>query len=349
LSLLPGLALLLSGRLTNARSQKTKLKVGKAKPKAANFTDTSFKAKSITLKKQSLADTAPSLSSQFSHHLSLLRNRSDTQRTESLAYLATALHSRHPDEALPEPLPVILEKVQPLIVDGSSAVRNNVLKLLKALPRDELARQPSSILLYTHVGMTHLSADIRAFSMEVLEWLMQAIGHEIVSCAGGWVKTLKSFTRLLGWQSQTAGSQGWSMYQQSGVRPGSETKAMIKQMTVLAAFIKVGIAPPAALDLLEAEAALTCTFPYVDTRQHLLPERSNVFAHLYLFGPPPDEEGEMYQDREERQRIFGIKYLALIRQGVEQAKKEGGEIGRAAAAIRKAFEEGMKDYILEET
>jgi len=196
--------------------------------------------------------------------------------------------------------------------------------------------------------MTHLSADIRAFSMEVLEWLLQAIGRDIVSCAGGWVKTLKSFTRLLGWQSQTVGSQGWSMYQQSGVRPGSESKAMIKQMTVLAAFIKAGIAPPAALDILEAEAAMTSSFPYVHTRQHHLPERSNAFAHLYLFGPPPDEEGEMYQDREERQRIFDMRYLSLIRQGVEQTKKEGGEIGRAAAGIRKAVEEGMKDYSIEE-
>lgn len=185
--------------------------------------------------------------------------------------------------------------------------------------------------------------------MEVLEWLMQTIGREIVSCAGGWVKTLKSFTRLLGWQSQTVGSQGWSMYQQSGVRPGSETKAMIKQMNVLAAFIRAGIAPPAAVDLLEAEKALTSTFPYVDTRQHLLPERSNAYAHLYLFGTPPDEEGEMYQDREERQRIFSMRYLSLIQQGVELAKKEAGEIGRAAAAIRKAVEEGMKDYVIELT
>ena len=89
------------------------------------------------------------------------------------------------------------------------------------------------------------------------------------------------------------------------------------------------------------------TFPYTNIRQNLLPERSNVFAHLYLFGQSPDEEGEIYQDREERQRIFGLRYEKLIREGAEQAKKEAGEIGRSSLAIRKAIDDGMKDYAAE--
>ncbi|KAI9744343.1 MAG: rRNA processing protein, partial [Chaenotheca gracillima] len=52
--------------------QKPKLKVGKAKPKAANFTDTSFRSKGIVLKQQSLSTVAPTFQAQFSHHLSLL-------------------------------------------------------------------------------------------------------------------------------------------------------------------------------------------------------------------------------------------------------------------------------------
>jgi pre-rRNA-processing protein IPI1 len=333
---------------TNTPSQKVKLKVGKAKPKAANFTDTSFKAKSIVLKKQSLNASAPTLSVQFQHHLSLLRNRSDTQRAESLAYLTTAVASLPDDTALPQPLPVILDRVQPLLVDGNNNVRNNVLKLLRVLPLDQLARRPDSILLYTHVGMTHLSAHIRAFALEVLEWLLGAMGQDIVSCAGGWMKTLKSFERQLGWQSQMTGTKGWSMYQQSGIRPGKETKAIAKQMTVLAAFIRAGIGAPAEQDVMIARGKMTSCFPYVGVKQNMLPERSNVFAHLYLFGPPPDEEGEMYQDREERQRIFGLRYEESIRAGIEHAKKEAGEIGRAAHLIRKAMDEGMKDYVLEE-
>jgi len=324
-----------------------KLKVGKTKPKASNYTDTSFKAKSIVLKSQSLASEAPSAAAQFLHQLALLKNKSDNQKSESLSFLTSALVSRHAEIPLPESLPVILEKLQPLLVSGSPAVRNNALKMLKALPAHEIARHPDSILLYTHVGMTHLSADIRAFSMDVLEWMLQSMGQEVVACPGGWLKTLKSFTRQLGWQQASAGSGGWSMYQKTGARPGSETKAVAKQMNVLAAFIRAGLASSPAAQADDTSRSALSTFPYTDIRQNLLPERSNVFAHLYLFGQSPDEEGEMYQDREERQRIFCLRYEKLIREGAEQAKKEAGEIGRSSLAIRKAIDDGIKDYAAE--
>jgi len=135
------------------------------------------------------------------------------------------------------------------------------------------------------------------------------------------------------------------MYQKTGARPGSETKAVAKQMNVLAAFLRAGLttsSPAAQAD--DASRSVLSTFPYTNIRQNLLPERSNVFAHLYLFGQSPDEEGEMYQDREERQRIFGLRYEKLIREGVDQAKKEAGEIGRSSLAIRKAIDDGMRDY-----
>ncbi|KZZ96372.1 hypothetical protein AAP_01145 [Ascosphaera apis ARSEF 7405] len=60
--------------------QKQKLKVGKTKPKPSNYTDTSFKAKSIVLNQQSLSTSAPSFNAQFAHSVSLLGSKSDTQR-----------------------------------------------------------------------------------------------------------------------------------------------------------------------------------------------------------------------------------------------------------------------------
>lgn len=195
-----------------------------------------------------------------------------------------------------------------------------------------------------HVGMTHLSADIRGFAMEVLGWLLEVAGHEVVVSAGGWVKTLRCFVRLLGWE-KLANTNGWSSFQStSGVRPGSEGKAIVKQLYALASFISAGIAPPSHEAIRVAEAANRSNFPYWNLPQHLLPERSNAFGYLHLFGAPPNEEEESFEDREDRQNLFAKHFRGAIEHGIQQFQKEGGELGRASAAVRKAVDEGMSNY-----
>lgn len=79
----------------------------------------------------------------------------------------------------------------------------------------------------------------------------------------------------------------------------------------------------------------------------MLPKRSNVFAHLNLFGPPRDEESEMYAEQEERQAIFHKRFRATVSSGVEAAKREGGEVGRAAAGVAKVLAEEMEGFELD--
>jgi pre-rRNA-processing protein IPI1 len=81
----------------------------------------------------------------------------------------------------------------------------------------------------------------------------------------------------------------------------------------------------------------------------VLSERSNAYAHLNLFGAARDEEAEMYEDREDRQRLFRDRAEAAIIAGLEQATKGGGELGRAGAQLRKAVKEGMADFYREES
>jgi len=76
----------------------------------------------------------------------------------------------------------------------------------------------------------------------------------------------------------------------------------------------------------------------------MIPKRSNAFAHLNLFAVNRDEEGEMYIDREDRQRVFHKMFHGVVKLGVENARKEGGETGRAAAALAKVLQDGMSDY-----
>ncbi|KAI9721300.1 MAG: hypothetical protein M1812_002462 [Candelaria pacifica] len=316
--------------------QKPKLKVGKAKSKPSNFTDTSFKSKSIVLKQQSIATSAPSATALFTHHLSLLSHRSDTQRRESLAYLTTAISTRPVTSPLPQPLAVIIPRLLPLFQDGSNSVRGQLLKLLRSLPEEEIEEHVHLLLLYTQLGMNHLAVDIRWTALDILEWLLTVAGDEVVSCAGGWTRTLHCFLVLLGWQGND--TTNWSSGKASFGKASSEGKMLVKQVNVLASFLHAGLGPQQQGVENVADASI---FPLWHTKQHLLPKRSNCFDHLNLFGRPKEEETELYDDAEDRKRLLA-RYQPAIEHGLEGITKEGGEAGRTAAAALKTLKDCIR-------
>jgi pre-rRNA-processing protein IPI1 len=119
----------------------------------------------------------------------------------------------------------------------------------------------------------------------------------------------------------------------------------VKQMNALTSFLRAGLFHVQAM----ASAVVgDSTFPLWQTEHHVMSERSNVYAHLNLFGATRDEEAEMYEDREDRQRLFHDRAETAIITGLEQATKGGGELGRAAAQLRKVVREGMTDFYREE-
>ncbi|TVY83142.1 Pre-rRNA-processing protein ipi1 [Lachnellula suecica] len=319
--------------------KKPKLKVGKTKAKADNFTDTSFKAKSIVVNQQSLTTAAPSSSSQFAHYLSLASSsKSDTQRRDALSYLTTQLSSQPVNDPLPLPTAILLPKLLPLILDGSASVRTQLLKFLRLLPPADVGDRAEQALLYTRAGMTHLAAEIRVDALAVLEWLLEVAKEDIVTCPGGWVKTLKSFMSMMGW-AVTSGSSKWTSASKASF--GKAGKSFPRQMLVLSQFLKAGLVES------EAEASVTANaglYPLVDVERHMIPTRSNAFAHLNLFGSSRDEEGEMYIDREDRQMVFQKRFQAPVEVGMENARKEAGEAGRAAVVLKKVLVDGMADY-----
>lgn len=321
---------------------KPKLKVGKARPKPTNFTDTSFRSKAIVLKEQSLTITAPSLSSQFTHHLLLLSSKSDSQRRDSLSYLSAALASR--PTSLQQPPGVLLQKLLPLALDGSNGVRNQLLKVLLTLPDRDVEDYAEQILLYVRAGMTHLAADIRVCSMDILRWALEVAGQEIVSCSGGWIKTLKCFLAMLGWPNEEMPA-AWSASKASFGKAGNEGKVLVKNLTVLGLFLRAGIAQGSNRE----EEPMVKTFPLSQLSQHMLPTRSNCFAFLNVFGSPRNEESEMYEDQEDRQRVFSMRFGKAVEKGVDAAKREGGEVGRAAAGVSKILKEVIHGYKIEDS
>ena len=332
--------------------KKPKLKVGKARPKPTNFTDTSFKAKSVVLAHQSLSSIAPSPSLQFSHHVSLLTLRSSSQRRDSLAYLTTAIRSRPVDTPLPQPLSVLLPKLCPLILDESNGVRAQLSQILGALPSRDIEPHISQILVYIRAALTHLAADIRSSGADLLLWAIGTCANETVSCAGGWVKTLRCILTLLHWHTPKMPHDSKGASTQKGTwtsskvvtlgRIGSEGKIPIKALNVLASFLRAGLCQTISSEEKDYQSAWL--FPLHDVECHMMPRRSNAYAHLNLFGPQRDEETEMYAEREARQRLFHRDFRFTIDTGVQMAKRDGGEVGRAAAGVKKALAEGMEGF-----
>ncbi|KAJ5542769.1 hypothetical protein N7535_005193 [Penicillium sp. DV-2018c] len=323
--------------------QKPKLRVGKAKAKPDNYTDTSFKSKSIVLTQQSLHLSAPTANATFTHNLSLLSAKSDSQRRDSLAYLTTTIASRPVNSPLPQPVSVILPSLLPLILDGATSVRTQLLKLLRTLPPGDVQDHVAQLLPYIRAGMTHLAADIRVSAVEILSWMVEAAGEATVSCAGGWVKTLNCFLSVLGWHTEE--SSKWSATRASFGKPGSQGKPMVKTLAALALFLDAGIGKPASGgidgEMSDGDESPDWSFPLCQTAQHMIADSSTPFAYLNLFGKPRDEDGELYETREDRYRVFTSRFHPAVERGLKSAREEGGELGRASSGVTKVLKEAI--------
>lgn len=202
------------------------------------------------------------------------------------------------------------------------------------------------LLLYIRAGLTHLAAEIRGSSLDVLAWGVETAGLRVVGCPGGWVKTLRVLLLVLGWEVESSdsavGAGKWTGKATVSI-PGQKGNTA-KTLTVLTAFLQAGLVAGSDTDE-EGNGIERWPFPLRNTQAHMIPKQSNAFAPLNLFGAPRDEDGEMYEDLEDRRRIFVRKgFLAAVEKGVVSCRGEGGETGRAAGGVRKVVEEGMRGF-----
>lgn len=213
------------------------------------------------------------------------------------------------------------------------------------------------LLLHIRAGVNHLSGEMRNHSLEVLIWLLEKAGDQVVSSAGTWVKLLDNFMSLLGWQDPSLKSRrGWTSHRELSVQSESKSKATAKSLGALSHFVKAGI--HRRDDLYKESNINSSTFPLWDVEQHMLPKKPNAFARLNLFGngipnacaawtvsgSDCGSEDEMLHERSDRQLVFTKRYQKSFCRELERAKKEGGEVGRAATGVAKIIEEGMEDF-----
>lgn len=116
-------------------------------------------------------------------------------------------------------------------------------------------------------------------------------------------------------------------------------KLLVHQLTSLAQLLNAGLAKPSLDEERKAVAARAIAqFPLWHMDAHALPKKSNPFGYLNLFGAPRDVESEVYEDAEGRIEVsIDIGLFEAFSNGVKEAKKEGGEVGRAAALVEKAL------------
>lgn len=199
-----------------------------------------------------------------------------------------------------------------------------------------MRQSTEQIILYIRAGMTHLSADISNNTLGFMNWLLDAAGEELVSCPGGWLKTLNTFCATMGW-STTVKKDGWTT---SSGRIGPKGKTAQNQVRILEALLKFLQIGFSTQELASSNSDVLWDSIY------LAPRDPNAFAYLNLTGARRDEDGEMYPDRESRQRVFHKRFLDPVSKGALQVKKDGGVPGRVAASIDQLLvsKEGFGDY-----
>lgn len=288
----------------------------------------------IVMGHQSLSTVAPDYVQLFKHNVSLASSsRSDKQRKDALSYLTSQLSEVEPVN--PVGTGTLVTKLLPLISDSSTPVRAQLLKLLRTLPQDEVKPVVEHAIMYIRAGMTHLSADISNDSLTAMDWLLDAADDELVTCPGGWVKTLSTFCAIMGWTVSTA-AKGWSSG--SGSRStmrAKDAQSHAKQIASLTKFLEAGFKSESIPNDVAAQ--------YWDNL-YRIPRSTNAFEYLNLSGARRDEDGEMYADRQARKQIFQRRFYEAMIKGIEQSKKEGGVTGRAVTKLDQVLQGAMKDY-----
>lgn len=111
---------------------------------------------------------------------------------------------------------------------------------------------------------------------------------------------------------------------------------MARIMQVLSEFLHVGLVTDE--QSFDSPDALIADFPLWHVQTVLVPTKSNAYAYLNLFGTQADDDNQILDDLEDRLQDFDCSFRAFVAAGIDTARKEGGELGRAAGLLVKTLE-----------
>jgi pre-rRNA-processing protein IPI1 len=315
---------------------KSKPRLGKAKPKAANSTSTTFKARSIFVGNQLRfdADGNNKNGSNLNHHLAVACTaRSDVQRHAALCHITKqTLDDRYMCATVTRS---VLTKLLPLVLDTSSSVRKQLLVLLKALPIREVSADTARILVFVRAGLTHLSSDISNDALSLLTWLLDVAPYETIVCQGGWLQTLRSLCSILGWSSPVDGgwSDGKNQYHVS-----IHAKPQAERLTVLARLLNIGLQQDPAPDLKGVDFNVWSSLMFTSAVQ------CPVLNHLEITAGVCDDDLTEYIHRESRQHVLATSFLDTIQDSASLGSRDASIARSALASVLDVISRGMADY-----
>ncbi|KAG2235918.1 hypothetical protein INT48_008221 [Thamnidium elegans] len=215
--------------------KKKKLKVGKQKQVPDNFTDTSFKSKSITLPNQSINEDK-------SHEITTSRNltladlvvqlkhyNSGVKKGISALSGLTDLCSSYP-HLLVSSLGLVVNGVLKLFVDDDRDVRKATLNFLKDtfVEVDLVELQPFMplLIIYTCSAMTHIFEDVRLDAVKLMDLWIQIAPEIVVSKF--WNRVTGNYMSLLTVDSNSINTQAQnSITGGNGVSTTASVKAAV--------------------------------------------------------------------------------------------------------------------------
>ncbi|KAK9719110.1 rRNA processing protein [Basidiobolus ranarum] len=192
----------------NVDFQKTKLKVGKKKVQADNFTDTSFKSRAVSLPNQSIA-------LDKTNELTNVRNQSLNELIPQLKHYSSAVRkdaihgtqdllNRHP-HVLRGSLGTLINTMTRLLVDDDEAVRKGVhtffSEFLPQLDQSDLHPFLPLLIVYTCSAMTHIHEDIRTDALKFLNLWIDISPQTVIKYSE---KIIPNYISLLNVDSTTA-------------------------------------------------------------------------------------------------------------------------------------------------
>lgn len=291
------------------------------------------------MNQQSLNLGPPPLNEVIRRHISYLASQNHYRRRQGLTYLLNILNApRGTDLEIRDFLPHVLD----LLLEVSDDVRDKAVKVVVKLTPDQAEEFLEEMLPFIRAGMTHLAANVATSSLDLLGWLIASCGGRLVSCRGGWVKTLKCFLVMMRWTAESRTS-GWT-FSRSSIGDGTcHAVSLIKCLIMLEMFLRAGLARPRRDRRPMTQMA---DFPLAGTLGALLPRGPIIsFACLDLFGEPIDRENAECNDVSTRKRILVENFLPALEQGLAALLSDGGHVGRYAAAAAETLRKGMANVL----
>ncbi|KAI3406002.2 IPI1 [Candida oxycetoniae] len=322
--------------------KKAKLKVGKTAQKPDNYTDISFKSKTITLPGQSITTVHITGFNDLAHQLSLTKHYSSSTRKEVLTNITQNLPSS------PSAYKQIISSVIPLILDESKQVRMELMSLLAEIGLVQpglLDLHKRSIVLFIISAMTHIQPDIRNTSTQFLNILIK-----YADLKSYFVKILRNFFVLMTWSlKDDSRSKSVLITTSSSILLGANSKkARVNHLQALSRFLEMTLKRDFGENTKCAETSTTrliiTTHP--QTEKYLFPSIPQAFAPLNLFGNEMKSEllttgGSVdlkeldsitTEDINTRLSIMRDVFKDRMLTNLNGLSKEGGEVGRELAA-----------------